>query len=36
MNLEEMSEATGMPQNTVKTHLHRSITTMRKRLKETV
>ena len=32
MDLEEISEATGMPVNTVKTHLHRGISTIRAKL----
>lgn len=34
MNLEEISEATGMPENTAKTHLYRSINAVRKRLRQ--
>ena len=32
MDLDEISEATGMPVNTVKTHLHRGISAIRSRL----
>jgi RNA polymerase sigma-70 factor (ECF subfamily) len=32
MNLEEIAETTGMPVNTVKTHLHRGITAIRAKL----
>ena len=32
MDLEEISQATGMPVNTVKTHLHRGISAIRARL----
>jgi RNA polymerase sigma-70 factor (ECF subfamily) len=32
MDLEEIARTTGMPPNTVKTHLHRSVTAIRKQL----
>ncbi len=32
MNIEEIAEATGMPANTVKTHMHRGITAIRAKL----
>ena len=32
LDLAEIAEATGMPVNTVKTHLHRAVTTIRSRL----
>jgi RNA polymerase sigma-70 factor (ECF subfamily) len=32
MNIEEIAEATGMPSNTVKTHMHRGITAIRAKL----
>jgi RNA polymerase sigma-70 factor (ECF subfamily) len=32
MDLEEISVVTGMPANTVKTHLHRAVTAIRTKL----
>ena len=34
MNLQEMSQATGMPESTLKTHLHRGTVALRKCLKD--